>query len=79
MREEILLEVIDHRDGLVEETLSPTTVHEDSLGTEHLRDLCQHRCAPLSDEPVGELTHEWVGGDARETVGATTLQTDAQF
>ena len=30
-------------------------------------------------EPVGEFTHERIGSDAREAVGATTLQTDTQF
>ena len=77
--EEIVLEIVDHRDGLLEQLGGLATVHEDGFGTEHLGNLGEHAGATLSHEPVREFTDKWIGGDATETVGATTLQTDAEL
>ena len=79
VREEILFEVIDHRDRLIEQLFRPTTVHQDRFSTKHLRHLGQHAGAALSHEPVAELSHKRIGCDTRETVRATTLQTHTEF
>ena len=73
MAEEVLLEVVDEVNGLVEQSLVLATVHEDGLCAKHLRHLGQDAGTTLSYEPVGEFTYQWVGGDAAESVGATTL------
>ena len=64
VREEILLEVIDHGYRLVEQPFRTAAVHQDGLGTEHLRHFGQHAGAALCHEPVAELTYERIGGDA---------------
>ena len=79
MREEVVLEVVDHRYCLIEELLSTATVHENRLGTEHLGYLSENACTSLSHEPVAELTNERISGDAGESVRATTLQSYAQL
>ena len=79
VREEVFLEVVDHRYRLVEEIFRATAVHQDGLCTEHLRYLGQYAGAALGYQPVGEFANERVGSDTAETVRATTFQTDAQF
>ena len=55
------------------------TVHENGLGTEHLGDLGEDGRAAMGDEPVGEAAKQRVGGDAAKTVGAATLEPDAEL
>jgi hypothetical protein len=74
MREEVVLEVIDERNGLVEELTVLATVHKDCLCTEHLRDLGEYACATLCYEPVRELAFERVGGNARESIRTTAFK-----
>ena len=79
VREEVVLEVVDERDGLVEQLLVAATLHEDGLGTEHFRNFGEDGGATLGlAEEVGESTNQWVARDARIAVGAATLQADAE-
>ena len=55
VREEVVLEIINHRDRLIEQLWCLTTVHENSLCAKHLRNLGQDARATLSYQPVGEL------------------------
>ena len=64
---------------MLEQLLCFTTIHEDCLCTEHLWHLGQDAGSTLCHQPVRELADQWVGGDAAETVRATTLQTNAQL
>ena len=68
MREEVVLDIVYHRNGLVEELLCTTTVHQNCLGTEHLRHFRQHGCTALSHEPVAEFAYQGIGSDTRESV-----------
>ena len=77
MGEEIVLEVIDHRNSLLEEFFCTAAVHEDGLCTKHLRHFRQNGCTTLCHEPVTEFTYEGIGGDTRETIRTATLQSDA--
>ena len=79
MREEVVLEVVDHRYRLVEEVFCAATVHQYGFGSKHFGHLRQYRGSTLSDEPVGEFSHKRIGSDTRETVRATTLQSYAEF
>ena len=79
MRQEVLLEVVDELHGLLEELRCLAAVHENGLGAKHFRHLGKDARSALRHQPVAELTHEGVGGDAREAVAAATLQTDAQL
>ena len=79
MTEEVLLEIIDEMNGLVEEFLILTTVHQNSLSTKHLRHLGKDAGSALSNQPVREFTNERVGSDTTEAVRATTLQTYAKL
>ena len=64
MRQEILLEVIDHRYRLVEEFFGAAAVHQDGLSTKHLGHFGEHAGTALSHKPVAELTHKRIGGNA---------------
>ena len=79
MGEEVVLEIVDERDGLLEQLGRLATVHEDGLGTKHLGHLGEHARAALCHEPVAELAYERIGGDAREAVAAAALETYAQL
>ena len=79
MREEVFLEVVDEGDGLAEELLRPTAVHQDGFGSEHLRHLGEDAGSALRHKPIAELAYEGVGGDARETVAASALQAHAEL
>ena len=79
MRQEVVLEVVNHRNGLVEKLWCLAAIHEDGLSTKHLRYLSQYAGAALSYEPVAKLTHQWVCRNAREAVRAATLQANAQL
>ena len=79
MTQEVFLEIIDEVNGLVEQFLVLATVHENRLCTEHLRHLSKDRSTALSNEPIRELTYQWVGGNTAETVRSTALQTYAQL
>ena len=79
MTKEILLEVVHHRHSLVKQFGGLAAVHEYCLCSKHLRHLGEDGCSALSHEPVGELTHKRIGGDATESIAATTFQSNAQF
>ena len=79
MAEEIFLEVVHHRHCLVKQFGGFASVHKNSLGTEHLRHLGEDRCSTLCHKPVGELSHERIGGDTAESVTSAAFQTHAQF
>ena len=79
MREEILLEVVDEAYGLIEEVGSFAAVHEDSLCSKHFWHFCEHCCAALTYDEIGENAEERVGCDTRETIGSTALETNAKF
>ena len=46
---------------------------------EHLRDLRQQRGAPHGHQAVGHPTHQRIGGDAGQPVGAAAFQTNDQL
>ena len=77
--QEILFEIINHRDGLLKELGRLATVHQNSLGTKHLWHLSQYAGTTLSHEPVAELAHKGIGGNAAKAIRATALQTNTQF
>ena len=79
MAEEVLFEVVDEEDGLVEELLGLATIHQDGFGTEHFRYFGKDGGSALCHQEVGEHAQERVGGDARETIGATALQANTKF
>ena len=79
MRQEIFLEVIDHRHRLMEEFLRTATIHQNGLCAKHLRHFGQDTGASLSDQPVAELTNQRIGSNTAEAIAATALQTDAEF
>ena len=79
MRQEVVLEVIDHGNGLIKERLCFATVHENRLSTKHLGYLCEYRRTALGNEPIREFAYQRISGDARETIGTATLQTNAQL
>lgn len=80
MREEVVLEVVDERDGFIQQLIIAATLHQDGFGAEHLRHFGEDgRASLLLAEEVGESTKEWVGCDAREAIRTTALEADAQF
>lgn len=80
MGEEVVLEVVDHRDGVLKKAFIGTTFHEDRLCTEHLGHFGKDCGATfLLTEVVGESAKERIGSDAGEAIRATTLQADAEF
>ena len=79
MTQEVFLEIIDEVNGFIEQFLVLTTVHENRLCTEHLRHLSKDRSTALSNEPIRELTYQWVGSNTAEPVRTTALQTYAQL
>ena len=80
MREEVVLEVVDERDGLIQQLIVAATLHQDGFGAEHLRHFGEDGGATLLlAEEVGESTKEWIGCDAREAIRTTALEANAQF
>ena len=65
--------------GLPEGSFVLATVHEYGLGAEHFGHLGENGSPPLLHEPVGEYSEKRIRGNAREAVGASALQADAQF
>ena len=74
MTQEILLEIINHRNGLAEKLRRLATVHQDGLGAKHLGYLGQHTRAALGHQPIAELAHKGISGDTTEAIGTSALQ-----
>ena len=77
--DEILLEAVDHLDGLLEHLLILAAVHQEALGAEHLRDLGQHGGAAAGAQHIAETADGRVGGDAGQAVRAAALHADDQL
>ena len=78
MADEVFLEAVDHVLSLAEHFLVDAAVHQEALGTEHLRHLGQHGGTAALAHHVGEATDGGVGGDAGQAVGAAALHAHHQ-
>ena len=79
MAQEVLLEIVDEVNSLIEELLVLATVHQDCFCTKHFRHLGEDACTALCHEPIRELAHQWISGDAAESVRSAALQAHAEL
>ncbi len=79
MGNEVLLEVIDHRNQLAKSFFVTTVVHQQLLGAEHFRHFGQHRGAAVRNHVVRETPQHRVGGNTGQAVRAAAFQTKLQL
>ncbi len=76
--DEVALEIVDERDHIAEHALVHSALHEEVLGAEDFRDLCQDRRTACGADAIGYVADERIGGHAREAVRAPALEPDRQ-
>ena len=77
--QKVIFVVVDQSHRSVKYFLAGAAVHQQLLGTEHLRHLGEHRAAAHGRQSVGDPAAQGVGSDAGQAVAAAAFQPDFQF